>query len=133
LWWITTDEYDKKVKECRDKQTQLQDKMGKLQIADEDYYLTSEYILTLVNRGKELFLSSEPEQKRELLKLVLQNLTLDGKTVQYDVNNPFDQVLKYTRCSSWLAGWDDFRTANWLTIIDCPDSLLQQTRQLLSI
>jgi len=31
------------------------------------------------------------------------------------------------------AGWNDFRTANWLEIIEYPEYTLQQTKQLLTI
>ncbi len=32
-----------------------------------------------------------------------------------------------------LARWDDFRTANWIEIVEYPEITLQQTQQLLSI
>lgn len=32
-----------------------------------------------------------------------------------------------------LAGWDDFRTADWAEIIEHPELTLQQTQQLLAI
>ncbi|MBI2596323.1 hypothetical protein HYW46_06335 [Candidatus Daviesbacteria bacterium] len=32
-----------------------------------------------------------------------------------------------------LAKWDDFRQADWSEIVDTPDLILQQTRELLQI
>ena len=51
--------------------------MDKLQTADEEYYITANYILSLANRAYDLFLSSEPDIKRQLLKLVLQNCEMN--------------------------------------------------------
>ncbi len=49
-----------------------------------------------------MFESSEVHEKRQLLKLTLQNLRLNGKTVQYDVLKPFDKILFYASRQQWL-------------------------------
>jgi len=46
-------------------------------MADEEYYLTAQYLVQIVSRAKELFAGSEPEEKRLLLNMTLQNLRLD--------------------------------------------------------
>jgi len=79
--------YDKKYKEYRQSQNELQDKMSKLQKADEEYYITCGYLLKLASKAGELFESSEPAEKREILKLLLQNCTLNGTSVCYDLKN----------------------------------------------
>lgn len=56
--------YNKKHQEYRAKQEEIQKRMDNLQKADEEYYITASYILSLPNRGYDLFLSSEPEVKR---------------------------------------------------------------------
>ena len=58
--------------------------MNKLHFADEEYYLTSEYLLKLIANASKIFESSKAEEKRQLLKLTLSNLTLEGKKVLYD-------------------------------------------------
>ncbi len=50
--WITTSFYEEKRKEYRDKQKGINGKLGKLHIADEEYYFTSEYVLKLASKGK---------------------------------------------------------------------------------
>ena len=50
-----------------------------LQKAEDNYYLTVNYLLQLANKAYDLFESSEIEQKRQIIKLVFQNLNLDGK------------------------------------------------------
>ena len=76
--------------------------MGKLQIADEQYYITSDYVLNLASRASELFESSEPQQKRLLLKETLQNLTLEGRLVRYNEIKPYDKIRLYASRQSWL-------------------------------
>ena len=94
--------YNKKREEYRAKQKEITDKITRLGLADEDYYLTSEYLLQLANRAYDLFISSEAEEKRQLLKLTLQNLELDGKTVEFELVKPFDKVFACTSSQSWL-------------------------------
>jgi hypothetical protein len=70
--------------------------------ADEEYYLTSEYLLWLASKASELFKSFEPQEKRILLKATLQNLVLDGRKVRFDWVKPFDKIA-FFRLSSSLA------------------------------
>lgn len=52
-----------------------------------------EYILKsggLASRARELFESSEVDEKRKLLSFVFQNLKLDGKTLLIDTYEPFN-------------------------------------------
>lgn len=79
----------------RSKIDEIDSKLFGLQKAEDDYYLTSEYLLKLLNKAYDLFLSSEIEEKRQLLKLILQNSTLDGRLVKYSLLKPFDTILKY--------------------------------------
>ncbi|GIW68048.1 MAG: hypothetical protein KatS3mg096_916 [Candidatus Parcubacteria bacterium] len=101
---ITTDEYDKLYKLFREKIEEINIKLANLQKAEDDYYLTANYFLKLANRAYDLFLSSEIEEKRQLLKIVLQNPNLDGKTVRYNLLKPFDTILNYVDCQLWLRG-----------------------------
>ena len=50
-----------------------------LQEAEDNYYFTSKYVLEIVNRAFELFVSSEVEEKRQLIKLILSNLRMEGE------------------------------------------------------
>lgn len=80
--------------------------MNKLHFADEEYYLTSEYLLKLASKASKLFESSEVHEKRLLLKLTLQNLELKGKIVRFDWLNPFDKIANYAPRQAWLRGED---------------------------
>jgi hypothetical protein len=72
-----------------------------LQDAEDNYYFTVDSLLNLSNRAKELFESSEIEEKRQLIKLVLQNLKLDGTLVRYDYLKPFSTIVEYADCSDY--------------------------------
>jgi len=96
--------YDKKLKEYRAKQDEMQAKLAQLQVADENYYVTAEYVLKPASKASELFESSEPMEKRLLLKMALQNLTLKRRNVEYDWVKPFDVVSNYAPRQKWLPG-----------------------------
>lgn len=81
-----------------------------LQEAEDNYYITAKYLLELSNRAYDLFKSSEVEERRQLIKLVLQNVRVDNKIVLYDAIKPFDTIINYADRSLWLAEWNNFRT-----------------------
>jgi hypothetical protein len=91
---ITDDEHDKKRTELRERQAEIQSKLGSLQKADEEYYLTATYILKLANRAPEIFESSEPEAKRQILKILLQNCVVNDATLVPTIRSPFSLLAK---------------------------------------
>lgn len=101
---ITTEFYEQKRKDYRAKQADLLTKIKQLQNKDESFYLTTAYLVELASRGSQLFKCSEPDEKRQILKLVLQNLRLEGEKLRYDLLFPFDVIVKYASRSEWLPG-----------------------------
>lgn len=101
---ITKDVYDKYHQQFRKKLSDIEYKEQNLQKAEDDYYLTASCLLELASRASELFESSEVEEKRQLLKLVLQNCELKGKKLEFTLEKPFDTVLHYADRSAWLPG-----------------------------
>ncbi len=63
-------------------------------------------MLDLSNRAWELFKSSEPEEKNQLLKFILQNLELKGKNLVYELRNPFQGIADYQKTGNWLQRQD---------------------------
>jgi hypothetical protein len=92
----------KKREEFRTKQKEISNKISKLGIADEEYYLTCEYLLQLASHAYDLFMSSEAEEKQQLLKLILRNLKLEDKKVEFELVKPFDKVFACSSRQSWL-------------------------------
>ena len=91
---ITDSEYTERKNNYQEEVKKIQRKIEQLSKADEEYYILAESILSLAQRAGELFESSEMEQKRQIINLTLQNLTLDEKKLSYDLIKPFDVILK---------------------------------------
>jgi len=49
----------------------------------------------------DLFKSSEVEEKRQLIKLILSNLRLSGKNLVFDAAKPFDLILNCSDDLVW--------------------------------
>jgi len=96
--------YDRKYQEYRTKQEEIKSKTDNFNKADHEYYITTSYILSLVNRAYDLFLSSEPMIKRQLLKLLLQNCEIENGSLRYTLNYPFSEIFSYTKRHNWLLG-----------------------------
>lgn len=54
-------------------------------------------MLELASKSYELFMGSEPEQKRQLITLTLQNLEIKNGLLQYTWYKPFDKILEIRR------------------------------------
>jgi len=78
-------------------------RLDQLKEAEDNYYTTSKYVLDLTNRASELFEGSEAEERRQLIKLALSNLRVEGGKVRYDVQKPFDLLVKAGECQVWCA------------------------------
>jgi hypothetical protein len=63
-------------------------------------------ILDLTSRAYELFKSSEVEEKRQLIKLILSNLELNGEKLVWQAHKPFDLILEMNDCQLWCARQD---------------------------
>lgn len=99
---ITEDEYDRYFQSFRDKVASIDTQISVLQDAEDNYYITAKYLLELANRAYDLFISSEVEERRQLVKLVLSNLRVEGKEVRYDAIKPFDTIIDYADRQAWL-------------------------------
>lgn len=99
---ITESEYTERKNKYTDTIKELQRKIEQLNKADEEYYMLADTILSLSQRAGVLFESSELEQKRQIINLTLQNLTLTGEKLSYDLIKPFDVILKSNDNHIWL-------------------------------
>ncbi len=101
---ITKDMFNKKLKEYKEKQAELETKMQSYTDADENYYLTANITLNLAKKAYEVFQSSEPEEEWQFLNFLLQNLKLEGKNLVFELKTPFNTVLEANKCSNLLRG-----------------------------
>ena len=107
---ITTDIYNSKLKEYKEKQSELEAQMALYTTADESFYLNANVLLHVVKKASQVFEGSEPETKRQILNFLLQNLKLDGKKLSFELKTPFDRVLEANRCSTVLRTLNEIRT-----------------------
>lgn len=98
---IDDEKYNRFYTSLRSQMDEILDRLGCLQEAEDNYCVTAKYILELSNRAYDLFKSSEVEQKRQLIKLVLPNLRIEGESMLYEAQKPFDVLLKNADCVDW--------------------------------
>ena len=94
--------YQQKFKEMKARQQEIVVKMQSHVKADETFYITANTVLNLASRAKELFESSEVDEKRQLLNFVFQNLVLEGKKLVHTLREPFSMIMTMKSCPS---GW----------------------------
>jgi hypothetical protein len=109
-WRITQDEYDKKARELKERQTEIALRIEQHQKGEGDFRTTLESLISLALRAAELFERSKPEQKRQLLAFVFSNLRLRGKKLEFSLRSPFDLMANRASYSSWLAFLNTVRT-----------------------
>lgn len=98
---ISDEQYDKYYNSFTTKKDDISLRLNKLQEAENNYFITAKYILELTDRAYDLFMSSEVDEKRQLIKLVLQNVRFDGGNIVYDAHKPFDLMIKATDRNLW--------------------------------
>lgn len=108
-------------------------RLGMLQEADNQYFVSDKYILELSKRAKELIESSKFEQKRKIIKLVLSNLTLEGIKLRYEAVKPFDTILNCADSQSWLEKWYEFGRIDWVSELEYPAWTVKEVGRFLSL
>jgi len=101
---ITTEMFNQKLKEYKEKQQEILEKLKRHDSADKDYYITLNTTLSLAQRAYEIFESSEVSEKRQFLNFLLQNCELKGKKLLFSLKAPFDTMLQANKCSNLLRG-----------------------------
>ena len=94
---ITKDDYERKLKELKSKQYDLNIQVEDHTRADENYYIVAGTLLDLAKNAKDLFESSEVPEKRAILNYLLQNYTMDGKKPCISLRSPFNEILNLSK------------------------------------
>ena len=90
---ITKTDYDKKLKELKDKQYDLNIQLDEHTKADESYYITASTVFNLAKDALKLFESSEVPEKRAILNYILSNYTVNEKTPCITMRSPFKELV----------------------------------------
>ncbi len=81
---------------------EIAEEMKNHEKADQNFYITASMVINLAARAREIFESSEVEEKRELVNLVFQNLKLEGKKMLTEVREPFSTMIGHKECpTNW--------------------------------
>lgn len=94
---ISKEDYDRKLEELKTKQQELNTLMSGYELADEKYFLSVSKLLNIVNRAYEIFESSEPKEKRQILNMLFQNCRLREKTLLFEFKKPFDSLAELNK------------------------------------
>src|ERR1700716_120345 len=121
---ITGDEYDKKARELKERQTEIALRIEQHQKGEGDYRTTLETLISVASRAAELFERSKTEQKRELLAFVFSNLRLRGKKLEFSLRSPFDLMVDRRSYSSWLGFLNTVRTERFEQVLALRPCLL---------
>ena len=84
---ITAEEHAKYHQLFRNQLADIDGRIEMLQNAEDNYYITAKYVLDLANHAYDLFKSSEVEERRQLMRLVLSNTRIEGKKYYFRHKN----------------------------------------------
>ena len=101
---ITDEMYDSLLKDYKEKQAEILDQMQDHSDADEQFYLTANMTLNIAKRAKEIFISSEVDEKRQFLGFLLQNCVLNEKKLEFTMRSPYNTILDLANQPTMLRG-----------------------------
>lgn len=98
---ITTEQYNKKVIELKQRQIEIGGEMSSHTEADGKFNEALLTVLELARNAYTLFKSSELDEKRQLLNFVTTNLVLEGEKLHFTYRKPFDVIAKGLNNTIW--------------------------------
>ena len=103
---ITQDEYDKKARELKARQTEIAMRIEQHQDGEGHFRTTLESLISVASRAADIFERSKTDEKRQLIAFVFSNLKLRGKKLEYALRSPFDLMVDRRSYASWLGNLD---------------------------
>ena len=94
--------YLERVSSYKSRQTEIVEQMERHEKADKNFYITANLVMNLASRAREIFESSEADEKRQLLDLMFQNLKLQDASLSVQVREPFLTMMDFkNRPGEW--------------------------------
>ncbi len=103
---ITMDKYDELVAEADRRMTEIDDELVRLESSSDMSEMTVSNLLELAKNASELFKSSKPAVKNQILRLMVSNLKIEQKRLQFNLLEPFSIILNEPSRLIWLPGLD---------------------------
>ena len=98
---LPPDDYRVKREQCKTRQHELVNLIHAYDDADNTFGSTMEKLMKVAMGAHKAFMSSNTEEKRELLNFVFSNLSLKGATLCHSYNFPFDSFQNMDDCANW--------------------------------
>jgi site-specific DNA recombinase len=89
---VTVNFFNQKFKEYKDRGREITYEMERYVTTNEGSHVTANTVLSLASRARDIFESSEVDEKRQLLNFVFQNLELKDKKLSVTLREPFKMI-----------------------------------------
>lgn len=125
FWGITKADYDRKPKQYKEEQYDIEQQINDHTLADETFYLSATQLINVARKAVVIFERSEPHEKRQLINFVFQNFVLNDRELVYEIRSPMKSIISCKKTSDvkhkttsistdrpvWLRVVNDVRTA----------------------
>ena len=104
---ISPEDFNEMSADLKSEQFELENKMKNHTQADEKFSIAMSTIVSLASNAYNLFMSSNIDEKRELINLIFSNLKLINGELQFSLRSPFDKLINLASYNIWgeRSGW----------------------------
>jgi hypothetical protein len=97
--------YKRQIERVRSDRRHYENEIERLTLTISDEAMVSvKKVFELAINAKELYKAMNREDRMEYLKMVCSNPTLDGLTLQYQLQSPFARLSNWKEDSNWRRG-----------------------------
>ena len=93
--------WERKMLEWTENERQIQAALTRLGMPSSDRILDAKRILELANKAYSLYLTQNPTQQAQLLRMVLLNCSIDGASVLPSYRKPFNLICQRAENEDW--------------------------------
>ena len=112
---ITIDKYSELVAKTDQRLQEIDNEIVRLEKTQKESTFDVSYLLKLASMSEKLLKSSKVEVKNEILRLLLSNLEIKQKRLQFKVLEPFCYLQKMDPRPNWLPKPACFRKTFWFS------------------
>jgi site-specific DNA recombinase len=98
---ITPEVYEENRQRYEEELNDVKRKIDRLDTADEEFYITASYLLRIFEYAGKIYEVAEVDEKRQIIGLVLSNLKLEDKNLDFNLKEPFATVFQLAKSSLW--------------------------------
>ena len=106
---IEKSEYEMIKTETTQKKAELEERLKNYTQIDEDIAKTAEQVVNIAGNVSKIFMSLNPGEKNQLLRMILLNCNPGDKKPQISLQKPFNFFVENPVCTDWLGYTDSNR------------------------